>query len=95
MEYSGPISCPSNASFRSSSSTASSHSFTFPILPSEWSGSPIRMPGSPIRIPSECSISPIRIPSEWSASPIRRPGADQRQLQKHQRRKRHFLCCKF
>ncbi|XP_031287558.1 uncharacterized protein LOC116146288 [Pistacia vera] len=35
--YSGSISCQSN------SSNASSSSFMFPILPSEWSGSPVRM----------------------------------------------------
>ncbi|XP_039064520.1 uncharacterized protein LOC120209643 [Hibiscus syriacus] len=40
---SGQIPCSSSDSLRSSSSTTSSHSFAFPILPSEWSGSPVRM----------------------------------------------------
>ncbi|GMI76768.1 hypothetical protein HRI_001346100 [Hibiscus trionum] len=40
---SGPIPCSGSVSLRSSSSTASSHSFAFPILPTEWSGSPVRM----------------------------------------------------
>ncbi|KAK6276090.1 hypothetical protein POUND7_005799 [Theobroma cacao] len=43
ITYSGPIPCSGSISLRSTSSTASSNSFAFPILPSEWSGSPVRM----------------------------------------------------
>ncbi|GLT44097.1 hypothetical protein SLA2020_180130 [Shorea laevis] len=38
-----PIPCSGSVSLRSNSSTASSQSFAFPILPSEWNGSPVRM----------------------------------------------------
>ncbi|XWS51266.1 hypothetical protein CRYUN_Cryun12cG0162000 [Craigia yunnanensis] len=40
---SGPIPCSGSISLRSTSSTASNHSFAFPKLPSEWNGSPVRM----------------------------------------------------
>ncbi|XWS37240.1 hypothetical protein CRYUN_Cryun19dG0026400 [Craigia yunnanensis] len=40
---SGPIPCSGSISLRSTSSTASNHSFAFPVLPSEWNGSPVRM----------------------------------------------------
>ncbi|XP_022738104.1 uncharacterized protein LOC111290870 isoform X2 [Durio zibethinus] len=43
ITYSGPIPFSGSISLRSTSSTASSQSFAFPILPSEWNGSPIRM----------------------------------------------------
>ncbi|XP_061988269.1 uncharacterized protein LOC133706746 [Rosa rugosa] len=41
--YSGAIPSFGSISFRSNSSTTSSRSFTFPILSSEWVGSPVRM----------------------------------------------------
>ncbi|GAY31786.1 hypothetical protein CUMW_280610 [Citrus unshiu] len=37
------VPCTGSNSLRSSSSSASLHSFAFPILPSEWNGSPVRM----------------------------------------------------
>ncbi|KAL4323541.1 hypothetical protein GQ457_11G027450 [Hibiscus cannabinus] len=40
---SGTMPCSGSVSVRSSSSTASSHSFAFPILASEWNSSPVRM----------------------------------------------------
>ncbi|XVE54653.1 hypothetical protein DITRI_Ditri03aG0099400 [Diplodiscus trichospermus] len=40
---SGPIPSSGSISLRSTSSTASNHSFAFPILPSDWNGSPVRM----------------------------------------------------
>ncbi|GKU95100.1 hypothetical protein SLEP1_g8502 [Rubroshorea leprosula] len=38
-----PFPCSSSVSIRSNSSTASSQSFAFPILQSEWNDSPVRM----------------------------------------------------
>ncbi|XVE56761.1 hypothetical protein DITRI_Ditri04bG0036700 [Diplodiscus trichospermus] len=40
---SGPTPCSGSISLQSTSSATSSHSFAFPILPSEWNGSPVRM----------------------------------------------------
>ncbi|KAK9278904.1 hypothetical protein L1049_028485 [Liquidambar formosana] len=58
--YSGSI------SLRSNSSTTSIQSFAFPILSTEWNGSPVKM-----------------------------EKADPRQLRKHRRWRKCFLCCKF
>lgn len=53
LTFSGPISLSGHAphtphsgsvSHRSDSSTASAHSFAFPILPCEWNSSPVKMP---------------------------------------------------
>ncbi|KAA8532852.1 hypothetical protein F0562_033031 [Nyssa sinensis] len=43
ITYSGPIAYSGSVSLRSDSSTASTRSFAFPILQSEWNSSPVRM----------------------------------------------------
>ncbi|KAK6921060.1 hypothetical protein RJ641_014738 [Dillenia turbinata] len=43
ISFSGPIPYSGSTSLRSNSSTASVQSFAFPILESEWNGSPVRM----------------------------------------------------
>nr|XP_043610747.1 uncharacterized protein LOC122582421 [Erigeron canadensis] len=43
ITYSGPIAHSGNISHRSDSSTTSTRSFAFPILPNEWNSSPVRM----------------------------------------------------
>ncbi|MBA0577683.1 hypothetical protein Golob_024664, partial [Gossypium lobatum] len=48
-----PIPCSGSMSLQSSSSTASSHSFAFPILPTEWNGSPVRMAEADPRRPKK------------------------------------------
>ncbi|XP_004301097.1 PREDICTED: uncharacterized protein LOC101293793 [Fragaria vesca subsp. vesca] len=47
--YSGAIPSFGSISFRSNSSTTSSRSFTFPIISSEWAGSPVRMAEADMR----------------------------------------------
>lgn len=42
--YSGHTPYSGSVSHRSDSSTASTHSFAFPILPCEWNSSPVKMP---------------------------------------------------
>ncbi|XP_031481439.1 uncharacterized protein LOC116251363 isoform X1 [Nymphaea colorata] len=43
ITFSGPVQYSGSISLRSDSSTASTHSFAFPVLPAEWNGSPVRM----------------------------------------------------
>jgi hypothetical protein len=43
ITYSGPMIYSGNTSLRSDSSTTSTRSFAFPVLPNEWNSSPIRM----------------------------------------------------
>ncbi|KAL8258103.1 hypothetical protein R6Q59_030144 [Mikania micrantha] len=43
ITYSGPIAFSGSTSLRSDSSTTSTRSFAFPILPNEWNSSPVRM----------------------------------------------------
>ncbi|XP_071717151.1 uncharacterized protein [Rutidosis leptorrhynchoides] len=43
ITYSGPIAFSGSISLRSDSSTTSTRSFAFPILPNEWNSSPVRM----------------------------------------------------
>ncbi|XAR51249.1 hypothetical protein NMG60_11005819 [Bertholletia excelsa] len=43
IAYSGPISHSGSISFRSNSSSNSTRSFAFPILSTDWNGSPVRM----------------------------------------------------
>ncbi|XVF49901.1 hypothetical protein PTKIN_Ptkin04bG0053200 [Pterospermum kingtungense] len=50
---SGPVPCSGAISLRSASSSASSHSFAFPILPSEWNGTPVRMVEADQRQPTK------------------------------------------
>ncbi|XVF49900.1 hypothetical protein PTKIN_Ptkin04bG0053200 [Pterospermum kingtungense] len=49
----GPVPCSGAISLRSASSSASSHSFAFPILPSEWNGTPVRMVEADQRQPTK------------------------------------------
>ncbi|CAL0315266.1 unnamed protein product [Lupinus luteus] len=43
INYSGPILYSGSISLRSESSTTSTRSFAFPVVPSEWNSSPVRM----------------------------------------------------
>ncbi|CAL0308049.1 unnamed protein product [Lupinus luteus] len=43
ISYSGPVSYSGSISLRSDSSTMSTRSFAFPVIPSEWNSSPVRM----------------------------------------------------
>lgn len=43
IAYSGPVAYSGSVSLRSNSSTASSRSFAFPILSTDWNSSPVRM----------------------------------------------------
>lgn len=43
ISYSGPLVYSGSVSLRSDSSTTSARSFAFPVLPSEWNSSPVRM----------------------------------------------------
>ncbi|MBA0790156.1 hypothetical protein Gohar_014821 [Gossypium harknessii] len=60
-----PIPCSGSMSLRSSSSTASSHSFAFPILPTEWNGSPVRMAEADPRRPKKHQRSYSILMSEY------------------------------
>lgn len=51
------VPCTGSNSLWSNSSSASSHSFAFPILPSEWNGSPVRM--------VKTDKKPTRKPKKW------------------------------
>ncbi|OIW04701.1 hypothetical protein TanjilG_06767 [Lupinus angustifolius] len=43
INYSGPVPYSGSISLRSESSTTSTRSFAFPVVPSEWNSSPVRM----------------------------------------------------
>ncbi|KAE9595691.1 hypothetical protein Lalb_Chr17g0341461 [Lupinus albus] len=43
IHYSGPVPYSGSISLRSESSTTSTRSFAFPVVPSEWNSSPVRM----------------------------------------------------